>query len=168
MLRNPRLNVLPLVKHRAVELVESRTHVCSLPLAERRRADAEHIHCLGRAQEILLMKPFLFHSLPPTSNLERKQKTPVETKTNGRHKSLVYLGFHRSFARRCFTYDARGHRLALGLHLRDVQRADLHAVRSLDVITNIRIRRLVLLLGQPHVLRTDGNQYERLRCRFPR
>lgn len=57
---------------------------------------------------------------------------------------------------------------ALGLHLRDVQGADLHAVRFLDVITNVRVRRLVLLLGQPHVLRTDGNRYERLRCRFPR
>ena len=57
---------------------------------------------------------------------------------------------------------------ALGLHLRDVQGADLHAVRCLDVIADVRVRRLLLLLRQPHVLRTDGNRYERLRCRFPR
>lgn len=72
MLGNPRLDVLALVKHRAIELVKSRTHVRGPPLAQRRRADAEHVRHLGRVQEILLM--FLFHSLPPASNLERKQK----------------------------------------------------------------------------------------------
>ncbi len=88
MLGNPRLDVLPLVEHRTVELVEPRPRVRRPPLAERRRADAEHVGHLGRAQEILLVNLFLFHSLPPLSNLERKQKkAPAETKTDGRHKA---------------------------------------------------------------------------------
>ena len=48
-------------------------------------------HRLGRAQEILLMKPFIFYSLSPTSNLERKQKAPAETKTDGSIKALSIL-----------------------------------------------------------------------------
>lgn len=76
MLGNPRLKVLDLVEHRAVELVKPRSHVRRPPFAQRRRADAEHLSGLGRAQETLLMNLFLFHSLPPKSNLERKQKSP--------------------------------------------------------------------------------------------
>lgn len=48
-------------------------------------------HRLGCAQEILVMKPFLFHSLSPTSNLERKQKAPAETKTDGSIKASSIL-----------------------------------------------------------------------------
>lgn len=48
-------------------------------------------HRFSRAQEILLMKPFIFYSLPPTSNLARKQKAPAETKTDGSIKALSIL-----------------------------------------------------------------------------
>lgn len=48
-------------------------------------------HCFGHAREILVMKPFFFYSLSPTSNLERKQKAPAETKTDGSIKASSIL-----------------------------------------------------------------------------
>ena len=44
--------------------------------------------------------------------------------------------------------------------MRDVQGADLQAIRFLNAIADVLIRRLVLLLGQPLVLQADENRNE--------
>ena len=49
---------------------------------------------------------------------------------------------------------------ALDLHLRDVQGADLQAIRFMNAIADVLIRRLVFFLGQPHVLQADANRNE--------